>query len=284
MKSTSSQGLPVIDLHSHTTASDGSMTPSELVAHARDRGATVLGITDHDTMDGIAEAKAAANQLGAIEILPGVEFSAEYPKGTMHILGYLMNPNHPELIETLQKMHDDRNLRLPKMIVQLQKSGLDITDEEVHLASRGSSIGRPHIAQVLVQKGIVKSVDEAFEVWLNRGRPGYVRQASIEPADAILVIRKAGGVSVLAHPYQLRPESDAHLETIVRQLCEMGLMGMEVWYSLHSAVMTSSYLDLANRFGLIATGAAIFTARQNLKFNWEQVRVNSRCRRRPLRI
>jgi len=248
----------MIDLHSHTTASDGSLSPAELVALAVAAGVKVLGITDHDTTDGLAAARDAAAAAGLVEIIPGVEFSAEYSPGTMHLLGYLIDPENGELLSALEEMRARRNTRNPRIVEALRGLGFEMTMEEVLAASRGSSIGRPHIAQVMVAKGYAQSVDDAFARWLDRGRPAYVPQARIEPAEAIRVIKAAGGVPVLAHPYQLKPASDSHLEEIVRGLCAAGLGGMEVWYSRHTAEMSAFYLALAERYGLVATGGSDF--------------------------
>lgn len=248
----------MIDLHSHTTASDGSCTPRELVARACAAGITVLSITDHDTTDGLPEASAAAAEAGSLELIPGVEFSAEYSPGTMHLLGYLIDPEYPELVKALAEMRGRRNERNPKIIAALQAAGFDITMDEVLAVAGGPSIGRPHIGRVMVTKGYVASVDEAFERWLDRGKPGYVPQARIEPAEAIRVIRAAGGVPVLAHPYQLRPTSMAQLDSIVRELRALGLLGLEVWYSKHTAEMTATYLTLARHYDLVGTGGSDF--------------------------
>lgn len=249
----------MIDLHTHTTASDGSCTPGELVALAQSAGVTVLGITDHDTIDGLDAARRAAAAGGSpLEIVPGVEFSAEYSPGTMHLLGYFIDPENGELLGALEEMRHRRNTRNPRIVAALQAAGFDITIEEVVAGAGGDSIGRPHIAAVMVKKGYVASVDEAFAHWLDRGRPAYVSQERIAPAEAIRVIQAAGGVAVLAHPYQLRPQSTSHLEQIVRELRGLGLQGIETWYSRHTPEMTEAYLALAKIHGLVSSGGSDF--------------------------
>lgn len=247
----------MVDLHSHTTASDGSLTPTQLVALARTAGVGVLGITDHDTIDGLAEAEAAAAGT-ELSVVPGVEFSAEHSPGTMHLLGYFIDRESSELLGSLEGLRGDRNTRNPRIVAALQAQGLDLTYDEVLASATGASIGRPHIAKVLVRKGYVASVDEAFAQWLDRGRPGYVPQQRIAPAEAIRVIRAAGGVAVLAHPYQLRPKSAADLEQIVAGLCAVGLQGIEAYYSKHTPEMTAEYLGLAQKYRLLCSGGSDF--------------------------
>jgi predicted metal-dependent phosphoesterase TrpH len=248
----------MIDLHTHSRASDGSLSPRQLVLKAWENGVRTLGITDHDTTDGLPEALDAAASLEGFQIVPGVEFSAEYHPGTMHILGYFIDPEHAGLKSVLAEMRRRRNERNPRIVEALQKAGCPVTMEEVLSAAGGSSIGRPHIARILVEKGCVANVDEAFALWLDRGRPGFVPQARIESAEAIRTILSAGGVPVLAHPYQLRAASESVLEEIVCSLCESGLRGIEVWYSRHTPEMTESYIRLAQRYGLVCTGGSDF--------------------------
>ncbi len=247
----------MIDLHSHSTASDGSLTPAELVALARDSGLAVLGLTDHDTVDGIAAAQAAAAQHG-LRLVPGLEFSAEYEPGTMHLLAYGIDPVAPALTQKLASLRGDRGSRSARIVARLCELGMPLTIEEVQAAAGGGSIGRPHVARAMIARGYVASTDEAFAQWLNQGRPGFVPQERIAPAEAIALTLQAGGVPVLAHPYQLKPTSSEHLEQIVRGLCDVGLQGIEVHYSRHRPEQMAEYAGLAQKYGLLVTGGSDF--------------------------
>jgi predicted metal-dependent phosphoesterase TrpH len=247
----------MIDLHCHTTASDGSLSPRELVAMAAAQGVRTLAVTDHDTVDGLPEALAAGAEFG-VEVIPGVEFSAECWPGTMHLLGYGFAPDAPSLLEKLTSLRRRRDDRNPKIVARLCELGFDLTMEEVVATAGGKVIGRPHIGHAMVRKGYVASVDEAFKLYLDRGAAAYVRAESIDPADAIDAVRRAGGVAVLAHPYQLRPPDDAALERMVLSLKDAGLEGIEVYYSLHRPEQTAFYRELALRHGLLMTGGSDF--------------------------
>jgi predicted metal-dependent phosphoesterase TrpH len=246
----------MIDLHSHTTASDGSLSPRELVELAKRTGISTLGVTDHDTVDGIGEATLAGQEQG-VEILPGLEFSAEYEPGTMHLLAYGIDVTHRPLLEELSARRDQRDERNPKIVEALRGLGFDITIEEVMAAAGGKVIGRPHIGKVLVAKGHASSVSDAFARYLDKGGPAFVKQQKIAPRRAIELTVEAGGVPTLAHPYQTKLAGDA-LESLVRELVEQGLQGIEVYYSRHTPEMTGHYRSLARKFDLIETGGSDF--------------------------
>lgn len=247
----------MIDLHSHTTASDGSLTPRELVARAASRRVSALAVTDHDTLDGLEEAIAAGREFG-VEIVPGLEISAEYSPGTMHILGYYISLDSSDLCEQLTSLRRARDERNPRIIGKLRALGIDITLEEVEQASGGKVVGRPHFARVMVEKGFVASAQEAFDRYLSKGAPAYVDKARLAPQAAIEAITRAGGVAVLAHPYQLKTRSAEELDKVIASLKEAGLDGMEVIYSRHSAAQIEDYRRLAARYGLMITGGSDF--------------------------
>lgn len=248
----------MIDLHSHTTASDGSLSPKALVERAARQGVSALAITDHDTLDGLAEGIAAGKEYG-VEIVPGLEISAEFAIGTMHILGYYvtMDEQAPlaQRLAYLRQLRDERN---PKMITRLQEMGFDITMEEVAKAAGGKVIGRPHFALVMMEKGYVSSTKEAFDKYLAKGSAAYVEKVRLAPQEAIKLIKQAGGVAVLAHPYQLKAESDEQLTEIIGSLKEAGLDGMEVIYSRHSPAQLEKYQHFARKFELLITGGSDF--------------------------
>jgi len=245
-----------IDLHTHSNYSDGSLSPRQLVELAKKRRLRAIALTDHDTVAGVAEALAAGKEL-SVEVVPGVEISAQYPPGTMHILGYCLHASHPELLGALTKLQQARAARNPKIIRRLQDLGLEITTTEVlHLSS--GQVGRPHIAKALVNKGYVSSIDEAFSRYLKKGAVAYVEKFRFPPKDAIAIIRRAGGIAVLAHPFTLGMEKPDELSHLVLELAEMGLEGIEVFYPDHTEEMAVIYEDVARSLGLVCTGGSDF--------------------------
>lgn len=246
----------MIDLHSHTTASDGSLTPTQLVERAARVGVKALAITDHDTLDGLKEAIEAGVRYG-VEIVPGLEISAEYSPGTMHILGYFIDLGSTQLQEQLNRLRAARDERNPRIVERLCALGMELSLEEVVEASGGKVIGRPHFARVMVEKGYVESADEAFQKYLRKGAPAYVEKVRLHPRLALEAIHCAGGVAVLAHPYQLRVD-DTETERVVEEMKEYGLDGIEVIYSRHNAKQVEYYSKLAARYDLLITGGSDF--------------------------
>ncbi len=245
-----------IDLHLHTTHSDGSLRPSDVLALAKQANVSALAITDHDITTGIPEATAAGLELG-IEVIPGVEISSFDGKSELHILGYCLKWEDAAFNERLARLRESRHRRNPLIIERLRAAGVEITYEEVRALAGTESVGRPHIAQVLMQKKYVTSAKEAFDRYLAEGRAAYVARELPTPAEAIAWIREAKGVAVLAHPTWIK-ESGEGLRTCVTGLKDAGLGGVEVHYSTHSKSQTSSYLDMAQRLGLLVTGGSDF--------------------------
>lgn len=244
-----------IDLHSHTTHSDGSATPTELISHAAAKRARAIAVTDHDTVSGLSEARAAANHFG-IEFVPGVEISAEYSPGTMHILGYFIDEKSAELVEKLDELKRAREERNPRIARALQELGLDITYDEVARLAGNLVVGRPHFARVMLNKGYVSSIQDAFDRFLKKGAPGYVEKARLSPADSIALVHNAGGAAVLAHPYQLKLPTESEVEQMIGELAELGLDGVEAVYSRHSVSQRARYSEIAASHGLVVTGGS----------------------------
>ena len=245
-----------IDLHTHSSYSDGSFSPKQLVRLASKVGLRAIALTDHDTVAGVAEALAAGEELG-VEVVPGVEVSAQYPPGTMHILGYYFHLSHPELHKALKELQQARAERNPKIIERLQSLGLEITAAEV-LNMSGGQVGRPHIAKALVKRGYVSNIDEAFSRYLKKGGIAYVEKFRFPPREAIAMIRRAGGLAILAHPFTLGIENPQELTALVSELQEMGLEGIEVFYPDHTEEMTVFYQNVAKGLGLVSTGGSDF--------------------------
>lgn len=247
----------LVDLHVHTTASDGTLTPTEVVAYAKSKNLQAIAITDHDTIDGIKEAIAAAERMN-FKIIPGVEISVDYKGKEMHILGYLMDIDSEVLKESLEQLQQYRRERNPKIIRKLQEAGLKITLEEVGAEAGGTVIGRPHFAAVIVKKGFVRDKQEAFDKYLANGKPGYVKKERLTPREGIELILAAGGIPVLAHPKYLQDQGYAQLDSLLEQLKGYGLKGVEVLYTSHEPDEVKNYLRLANKHGLLITGGTDF--------------------------
>ena len=243
-----------IDLHAHTTASDGTASPTELVELAAREGLAALAITDHDTALGFPELEAAGRRLG-IETVPGIEISTKYG-GAVHILGYYIDPLSPELAPVLNWVVHDRDRRNEKMCLLMEADGLPVNYEDMKRRF-GQVIGRPHFAALLVELGLAVSVRDAFDRYVEKGRRYYVPRTILPIERSVEIIRLAGGVPVLAHPFQYK-RSDAGLRELIEYCMAQGLLGMECRYSGYSPEQ-SAYLEaLADEYGLIKTGGSDF--------------------------
>lgn len=245
-----------VDLHLHTTHSDGSLSPADVIALAHKAGVTALAITDHDITTGIPDAIATGRELG-IEIIPGIEVSSQYGGSELHVLGYFLDWQDAELGARLTTLRESRHRRNPQIIERLQALGIDITYEEVRTLAGTDSVGRPHIARVLMEKQVVASAKEAFDRFLANGKPAYVPRELPSPAEAIQWIKAAKGLAVLAHPTWVNP-TEGTLTDLVRQLKADGLDGIEVHYSTHTSRQTREYLSLAKQVNLLVTGGSDF--------------------------
>jgi 3',5'-nucleoside bisphosphate phosphatase len=245
----------MIDLHSHTTASDGTFSPAQLVEEAQRVGLRTLGITDHDTFSGFEQALPLARSAG-LDLVCGIELSTKLNAHSVHLLGYFLNEQHPGLVEfqawirDLQESRRERNIRL---VARLQELGLDVTMEEA--AARGGGMtGRPHFARLLVEKGYVSNMQQAFDDYLDESAIGYVTRREPQFAEAAQRIGQAGGIASLAHPIRLRED----LANVLPKLCADGLTAIEVYHSDHSPAQTELYLRLANEHRLLITGGSDF--------------------------
>lgn len=245
-----------IDLHLHSTASDGSLTPAELVELVARQRLETVALTDHDTLDGIDEAREAAQRLG-VELIPGTELSLEFDGG-MHLLVLWLEPGPGPLQDRLEWLRDGRDERNRAILDALSRHGIEITPEELAAQAGGGTVGRPHIAALLMQKGYVASIAQAFELWLARGRPAYVERPRLAPAEAIDLARRSGGVPVLAHPHTLGITTAADMSKLLHELVDAGLVGLEAIYGGYHRHEREGYADLARRFGLVPTGGSDF--------------------------
>jgi 3',5'-nucleoside bisphosphate phosphatase len=245
-----------IDLHAHTTASDGSLTPAELVELAVRTGLSALAVTDHDTVGGLDEAMEAATR-ASLELVPGIELAVTYPSGRFHMLGYLIDPASPILCGRLRLLQENRAKRNERMVAKMQGLGLAVTMKDVREASGGGQIGRPHMALALMRKGLVGSVQEAFEKYLADGAAAHVPKDKITPQEGIDLIHAAEGLAVMAHPASLGLDDDA-LFSELHRLRGLGLDGVECYYSQHTPWRTEALLGMAERAELMPTGGSDF--------------------------
>jgi len=245
----------LIDLHTHSTFSDGSNTPQQLIELACEYRASAIALTDHDTIDGLRQAQIAADRAG-IELVNGIEISAEYSPGTMHILGYFVNPASERLVAQLERLKTARERRNPRIAEKLSQLGIDISYDEVERVAGSDVVGRPHFARLMLEKRYVSSIQEAFDRYLAKGAPAYVEKERLEPPAAIQMIHDAGGVAVLAHPYQLKCGETSRFEAVLETLVEAGLDGIEAIYSRHTPAQRNSYGEIAKARGLLVTGGS----------------------------
>jgi predicted metal-dependent phosphoesterase TrpH len=245
-----------VDLHIHTTFSDGSLTPAEVVWRAVDLGLAAIAVTDHDTVDGNAEAFAEGAQNG-LEVITGVEISCDFTPTNVHVVGLFIDPTNEGLAEALADVREHRKRRNPKILAKLTELGMAIDLEEVAAKAKGKTIGRPHIAQVMVDKAYVADFQEAFEKYLAHNKPAYVPRRRISAEEGIDLIHGAGGLAFLAHPgvYALPPRI---LDNVVFKLARVGLDGVEVYYSDHLPTDTAFLKRLVDEYDLLAGGGTDF--------------------------
>ncbi len=250
--------MDLVDLHTHTTASDGSLEPGQVVEAAARAGLRAVAITDHDTVAGLDQALAAGRGL-ELEVVPGVEISVEREgsRAGMHILGLYLDHRHPEILCALERLQRARARRNPRIARRLRELGLPVSMEQVRDLAGGGQVGRPHFAQVLVRMGAVADRGEAFARYLGAQAPAYVPKFRFSPAEALAFLRRSGAVPVLAHPGLLRLRPRA-LEALLGRLREQGLEGVEAYYSEHDAATRRLLVSLAARLGLVVSGGSDF--------------------------
>ncbi len=244
--------MDFIDMHTHSNASDGMYTPSELVDYAIEKGLSGISITDHDTVDGVEEAVQRGKQYKNFKVIPGIELSSEYNSEEVHILGYMLDYNMNSLQSILNNLKDQRNNRAIKIINKLKGLDYSISYEDVLKIAKKGVIGRPHIAQALVEKGYVKTKEEAFKNFLVKDALAYIPRQKLTPIHAIDIIKKAKGFAVIAHPGLLKSIDTLYF------LIRLGIDGIEVYHSDHTIHQSSMYFKIAKEHNLIITGGSDF--------------------------
>lgn len=248
----------MIDLHTHSTVSDGSDPPERIPELAAANGCRAVALTDHDRLDGLDAAAARAAAVG-VELVRGVEISCEH-RGTMHLLVYFLPAGEGPLQDELGRLQDARDDRNHRLADRLAVLGLPVTYEEIMAEAGGKGAGRPHVASILVRKGVVGSIQEAFDVWLAKGRPAYLEKARLAPDVAVRLAVASGGVPVLAHPLSLDLDP-ASMSALVAELAGCGLAGVEAWYGRYSPSDREGIAAVAGAHGLVATGGSDYHGR-----------------------
>jgi hypothetical protein len=239
------------DFHCHSTASDGILSPSELVKLAYEQGVRVMALTDHDSTEGVAEARRAGERYPDFTLVPGVEMGTDIAGGEVHVLGHFLDPDDPELAETLRRSRESRVGRGRGMVERLRELGLDVTWEQVQRFAGDGAVGRPHVAQALLEKGYVSTVTEAFDKYIGRNGPAYVERQKLTPAEAVATIVRLGGVPCLAHPAELDD-----LDDLLVELKSAGLAAMEVYYKAYDPPTVERLREAAERSSLIPLGGS----------------------------
>lgn len=241
------------DFHLHTTASDGRFSPEKVVQLAAERGLEVIAITDHDSVAGVIAAVKAAKSFPPLKVIPGVEINTDIPNGEVHILGYFIDYRSQELRQTLRRLRQARRRRAHKIVAKLAQLGVEVEWERVKKLAAGGSIGRPHIAQAMLEQGYISRLQEAFNRYIGRYGPAYVERERLSPVGAVKLVAKAGGLPVLAHPAGID-----NLEELLEQLTAEGLVGLEAYYNGYGQRTVKFLVNIADKHGLIITGGSDF--------------------------
>ncbi len=241
--------MSLVDLHIHSTASDGRYKPAALINKAAELGLKVISITDHDSVASIAPAIETAKAFPGLTFIPGVEISTDLPDGEAHILGYFIDYANPDFEKELERFRDSRSGRGQRMVEKLNNLGVKIDWARVQEIAGDGAIGRPHVAQAMLEKGYIKTFEEAFDKYIGHGGPAYVEREKMTPEEAVKLILRAKGIPVLAHPFTVK-----NPEATVKGLKKVGLAGIEAYYKDNTPAATQATLNLAKKYGLIATG------------------------------
>ena len=254
------------DLHLHTTHSDGRLSPSDLLTLCVERGLDTVAVTDHDTTSGLDECEIIASEKG-LDFVPGIEFGAKAQRGEIHILGYFIDRDNHSLQLALSDLQEDRRTRAERMVALLCQTGTPVSWDRVSELARGGSVGRPHIAQALVEEGYASHPKDAFDRLINWKAPAYVPRKLIQPKEAVDLIIGSGGLAVLAHPLESKAKSGRReifdLENTIASLVDQGIVGIEAYYGDYSEDQVERVIFLANKYGLVPCGGSDYHAAGN---------------------
>jgi len=253
------------DLHLHTDRSDGVLSPEQIVIQANHNGLSAIAITDHDTLEGIKPALSAGKRYN-VEIIPGLELSAESEGEEIHILGYFLDWQKDQLLKRLSKFREARQIRALQMIGRLKQLGMDIQQSEVFNQTDSNYVGRPHIAVALVKNGYAETISEAFDRFIGNNAPAYIPKEAFTPSEAINLILDAEGIPVLAHPSMLKRD-------VLGELISYGLMGIEAIHSYHTLQLSNYYIDLAKHHNLLITGGSDYHGFENSRRTLGNIRI-----------
>jgi len=259
--------MNLIDLHCHSTASDGIKTPSELIDFAISKNVGIIALTDHDTVSGLEEGVNYASGKNFV-FIPGIEFSIDYQGGSFHLVGMFIDHNYTPLIEKTRHLQEVRDKRIYRIIEDLEKHKIEIPVEDVMRESGGGALGRPHVARVLVKHGYANNTGEVFKKFLVKGKPGYVRKERIKLEDAVSLIKGAGGISIVAHPVSLNYKNIGEFETILKGFIDSGVEGIEVYSSMHKTSEINDFLLLAKKYNLIISGGSDYHGDKDEKIGY----------------
>jgi len=240
------------DLHVHTTASDGLLSPQEVLCYAASKGLKAVGIADHDTTAGLRALEGLSSPISSVEVVPAVELNSEWKGRELHILGYYIPISRGPLSDLLTRLQDSRRRRVAETVKKLKALGMPVEESRVFELASGESVGRPHVAKAMLERGYVTSIKDAFDRYLGMGRPAYVERFHLSPEECVRAVREAGGVPVWAHPGTARSFS------IIKILVENGLQGIEAYHPEHDHSMVEKCLNLAKEYNLIPTGGSDF--------------------------
>lgn len=246
----------MFDLHVHTTASDGELSPIEVVKLAKDLDVSTISITDHDTVEGLEEGIYYGNRVG-LEVIPGIELNAKVSKGKMHILGYYINYKDKAFVDKMYNLKRDRDSRNDKLIFELRKMGINVTIEDVKKYAFGNILAKPHFARVLLENGYISDIEEAYSKFFNVPPMSNIKRESINPKDAIEIIKSAGGIAVLAHPVTLKLEY-YELDKTIKELKKIGLDGIECYNNIHTTEEVKMLKEIAKNNEMIVTAGSDF--------------------------
>ena len=259
--------MNLIDLHCHTTASDGIKTPAELIDYAISKNVNILAITDHDTIYGLKEGADYALKK-KFNLIPGIEFSIDYQGGSFHLVGLYIDYNYTPLIEKTIYLHEVRDNRVFRIIDDLKIHGIDIPIEDVLQESTEGAIGRPHVARALVKHGYANNINEIFKKFLVNGKPGYVKKERIKLEDAVSLIKGAGGIAIVAHPVSLNCKSILDFENTIKGFIDKGVDGIEVYSSMHKPSDFNDFLNIADKYNLVVSGGSDFHGDKDEKIGY----------------